>query len=131
MASIMIHEGQHADWDRKGKSNRELLENEFISHKFEGLLIDDRGLHTEVPAGSDTAGRILQLKTQQLFNKRGTGWWELKVDSDNNPAINGEGGIYGEVCYLYYIRISNADKLKCKNDHGLRKYWDGTTERFI
>ncbi|MEM5811110.1 MAG: hypothetical protein QXP66_04410, partial [Candidatus Aenigmatarchaeota archaeon] len=67
----------------------------------EGLLIQEKGLHTTTISRNDPAGRMFLHKTQQLFTKSGT-TWNLKVDSDNtNPnQNNGRNGIYGEVCYL-------------------------------
>ena len=110
-ANILLHEGQHADWDRKGKPNKELLENEFISHKFEGLLIDDRGLQTETSAGSDPAGVMFLDKTQQLFIKTGSSTWKLRNDGGTN-------GIYRAVCDRYYDSLTPIDKTKCLVDFG-------------
>ncbi|MEM5811112.1 MAG: hypothetical protein QXP66_04420 [Candidatus Aenigmatarchaeota archaeon] len=86
----------------------------------EGLLIQEKSLHTTTISRNDPAGRMFLHKTQQLFTKSGT-TWNLKVDSDLNSQ-NGSNGIYGQVCFGYYTRLSDFDKDDCYFKHGLRQY---------
>ncbi|MEM5811114.1 MAG: hypothetical protein QXP66_04430, partial [Candidatus Aenigmatarchaeota archaeon] len=104
-ANILIHEGQHAHWNENNKPNNQTLENEFISHKMEGLLIQEKGLHTTTISRNDPAGRMFLDKTVQLFNRTGN-TYELKDDDR----------IYFEVCDRYKLNlILVSETIKCNN----------------
>jgi hypothetical protein len=103
-ANLLAHEGQHADWDRDNKSLKKVLENEFISHKMEGLLIKDKKLFTETIAGNGVAGQMFWDKTRQLFEK-----------NDGNYTLKSDEKIYFEVCENYKSKLRlKSDFNECK-----------------
>jgi hypothetical protein len=126
--SPFLHEGQHANWDQRNRGSSG-LENEFNSHKLQGLFtLHVKGYNKPYISGQGKASGYLKGKANQLLTNK-DGKWQIKPDSDNSDPDenNGEGGIYGKVCYLYYNAsyLTEKDRSDCYHKHGLRRYWDG------